>query len=616
MKISKAPQWARSLIWKMSLADRPAALDEAEEKIRTVCNLTDGAVRQIVFLSGAVGVDEGKLAWDGSWPYWARPTYRINHDWKYLGDFMLKMRDKWNAEMSFHVNITDVNVGMALTEETRTFFEKLRDNRCIYCRPKGRDAQPWFGLPYVPREIPLYEETPDSRKKRDASDMFAMVDYKQLWDSGLAKEIIDGLFSKLPFVPSLLYVDVFGPLGWCIHPGYPDGELGHSRQTQFEGMRQIQDYIRACGSDVAGESPDRLVDLQANYSWSHGGLAANDYSQIGSGYGMGSMEKTRGGKGMHVYGNQGGYHIQCGERVPELISQSPNLDSPLQSRKYDGIREWGLAEDLVRGFYLTVIQELYHIGRGDVRLPGTPNFSRLDEHCGRARINALTITDDKGVFQVVDATTAELTGSCRIEDDAWAVGAKTVVGLDQALFNAVHFKVTVPVAGRYKLFLRYASQGGARVSLSVNAGDRSELNLPNTESWHFYGDHLVELTLQAGANRVSLVHDLIFAKWDDGTEARWDMNGLRVWNGMTIFAKDGDRLWPDTWSGRQRLFAFSVEGGEREWKLPEGWETFTGIMFYPLTSTGRGEGVVVPVRNGNVTLRLEPSLPCVMEPAI
>ena len=59
MKTSKAPKWARgSLIWKMSLADRPAALDEAEEQLRTVRNLTDGAVRQIVFLSGAVGVDE------------------------------------------------------------------------------------------------------------------------------------------------------------------------------------------------------------------------------------------------------------------------------------------------------------------------------------------------------------------------------------------------------------------------------------------------------------------------------------------------------------------------------------------------------------------------------
>lgn len=607
-----APRWANgSLIWKMSLPDQRDALGEAEDKIRAVCNLTDSAVRQIVFLNGAVGVDEGYFAWDGSWPYWSRPSYRINHDWRYLGDFMVRMRKQWNTEVSFHVNLTDVNVGLALTEETRAFFKKLRDNKCIYTRPKGRNAQPWFGLPYVPQEIPLEEEAPDGRRKLDASDIFAMVDYKQLWDSGLAREIIDGLFSRLPYVPSLLYVDVFGPVGWCIHPGYPDGALGHNRQTQIEGMRLIRDYIRKCGSDVAGESPDRLVDLDADYSWSHGGLSTNDYSRIGSGFGMGAMGGTRGAKGMHVYGGQGGYHIQCGESVPKMLL-NPGFESKVQSRKYDGIREWGTSDDLVRGFYLTVIQELYHIGGGHVRLPGGPVFTRLDEACGRARINAVTVVDGKGTEWVADATGAQISGSCRIEDDTWAVGGKTVAGLDQALFNSVRFTVDVPFAGLYKLFVRYSSVGGGRVSLMVNEGDKSELNLPNTDAWHFYGDVPVEKCLEKGVNTVTVIHDRIFAQWSDGTEAVWDETGLKIWNDGMIFAENGDRIWPDSWSGEKRLFLYSEKGGRTRWTLPEGYLAGTCFTLHRLTAEGRRKEADVSRQDDDLELELKAETPYIL----
>src|SRR5690606_21599827 len=115
------------------------------------------------------------------------------------------------AYVSFHMNITDVNVGLNQYPETREFFARLRDERAIYARPQGVNAQPWAGLPYVPQSIP----------DGDESHMFALVDYTRLWDSGIAKEQIDGFFAQLSFLPPLLYVDVLGPRGWCIHPGYP-----------------------------------------------------------------------------------------------------------------------------------------------------------------------------------------------------------------------------------------------------------------------------------------------------------------------------------------------------------------------------------------------------------
>lgn len=617
-QVNRAPEWAKgTFIWRGNLADRANSLSMAEEKIREIYHLTDGAVRQIVFFNGAVGMDEGYFSWDGSWPYWGRPTYRINHDWQYLGDFMMKMKEMYNTFVSFHVNITDVNAGLALADETRKFFERLRDNKCIYARPHGKDAQPWFGLPCVPDEIPLYEETPQGRKKLDPSDIFAMVDYKQLWDTGIACEIIDGLFSKLPFVPPLIYVDVFGTRGWCIHPGYPDGELGHSHETQLEGMKNIRDYIRKRGSDVAGESPDRLTDLDADYSWSHGGLSANDYSKIGAGFGMGCMEKLRGAKGMHVYGNQGGYHLQCGDKVPERLVTNRMFESPTQSCKYDGIREWCSSEDLAGSFYLTVIQELYHIGCGNVRLPGGNGFSRLDEFCGRAKINAVTITDANGFNQCLGVNSAELTGSCVLEDDDWAVGGKTAANLDRALFNSVKFNVTVPCEGEYNIFLRYASVGGAELSLEINGTDNATaLKLPDTDGWQYYSDFLVRTKLNAGTNSVAVTHGKIFAKWSDGTESVWDRDGLKIWNDDVIFAVGEDRMWPDTWSGENRIMFYSSDGSERDWTLPENWAAVSEAQLIRLTVDGRDMTGAqrVALKNRKCKLRLEPNCAYVMVP--
>ena len=38
--------------------------------------------------------------------------------------------------------------------------------------------------------------------------VFALVNYKNFWDSGLAKKMIDEFYGHLPYAPPLLYVDV------------------------------------------------------------------------------------------------------------------------------------------------------------------------------------------------------------------------------------------------------------------------------------------------------------------------------------------------------------------------------------------------------------------------
>jgi len=631
--MNHAPKWiSKGLFsYKLNLIDRPDALDDAAAKIAAWANLTDHAVPQLVQLLGAVGADQGRFSWDGTWPYWSRPTFRVGHSWDRLARFMETMRREHNAWISFHLNISDVNHGLALYPETRAFFERLRDARCIYARPEGVMNAPWRGLPFVPAKLPADPALPGF----EASDIFAYVDYRRLWDSGLAAEIVDEFYAHLPYAPPLLYLDVLGTSGWCIHPGYPDGALGGSLETQIAGRTQIMEYIRAKGSEIQTESPDHLEELPTTFSWSHGGLAFNDYSSIGGGYGAGALA-CRGAKGMHVYGNQSGYHLLGGtdDPLPE------NVVGRSRSSADDGLREWGTVPDLIQNFYLTVIQELHHIGAGHTRLPGGARVERLDVAEGRVRVDALTVTEPgQDTGHLFPAHAGRVLGTAKIIDQSWATDGRHVGDIDLAIGNGVEWTVDAGTAGARQLYIRYSSPRGGRLLLRVNGADISEMDFPATNPWEvsdrlrasehgndlrrrggyhdpwcFHGDQLVSVELKAGQNTVALLHHRIYAEWDDGSQAEWSLaDGFRAWKGTVLFGHGFDRFWPDTWSGQRRIFAFSVAGCEREWMLPDGWKDASEITFYPLRVTGRGTAVTLPVQTGRVTLRLQPGMPYVVE---
>ncbi len=62
------------------------------------------------------------------------------------------------------------------------------------------------------------------------------------------------------------------------------------------------------------------------------------------------------------------------------------------------------------------------------------------------------------------------------------------------------------------------------------------------------------------------------------------------------FAKDYDRMWPDTWSGRKKIYFFSWDGTSRNWKLPADWSDVPLATLYPLTPDGRGKGVPIAIK--------------------
>jgi len=610
---NNAPDFARgTYIWRLVLADEPNALEGAARGIEVVANLLDRSARQIVFVSGAIGSDAGLVNWDGCWPYLGRASFRINHDWDYLSRFMLDMRALHRADISFHVNLTDVNVGLSQYPETRAFFEQMREARALYTRPgTGRCGMPFDGAAYVPQTIPVHEAKMPYCVPGEPTDIFALVDYLKFWQSGLASDSIDALYRHLPYAPPLIYWDVMNCAGINCCVGFPDGELGGSKATQLEGRARIIEEFRARGTEPGGEGP---VDF-ARYGWCHGGLASNDYSIINSGFGQG-VGGARGGKGAQVYGNQGGYHHQVNWSAPHqsdaatqsqtlveaqglaavvpVAAQSQSgrrLPTPLRADQSDGLWLHGEAHDIASNFYLSVIQELFHIGNGAVRLPGGASFEREDEREGRAEFDSLTIR--RGDWQTtLGPGDAQLTGTAQKRAEPRASDGTLICALDVALFNGATWEIEAAEADNHTLLFRYLSPQGGTLHLDVNGEFVGELALPATsggdnDDRDLFSDFATKVFLRQGANTLHLYRGAIYASWSDETKARWDRHGFRSWNGEVVFAHDFDRMWPDSWSqnGQLRLLFFSVSGTSRSWALPVHWPNGEAD-FYALSEQG------------------------------
>ena len=90
--------------------------------------------------------------------------------------------------------------------------------------------------------------------------------------------------------------------------------------------------------------------------------------------------------------------------------------------------------------------------------------------------------------------------------------------------------------------------------------------------------------------------------------------GFKVTNGDVTFADDYDRMWPDTWSGSKKIYFFSWDGTQRPWKIPPDWASINKATLYPLTPTGRGQGIPLLVNDRSVTPTLRPQIPYVLVP--
>lgn len=627
---AKPPAWAAkgAYVFRVSTPDTDEVLPRLEEGHAIVANLLDHSVPQITIVNGLIGHDHpGPWNWDGLWPYWNRTTFRAG-GFEKLAAFMKRAKEQSNVHTGFHLNITDVNIGLRDYPESRAFFQKLVETKSIYRRDWDTTANKRAGTPFVPNEIDRHSSAKPGQPL-DPVQIFALVNYKQFWDSGLAKEMINGFYAKLPFAPPMLYLDVLNAGGGNFATGFPDGPLGGSEQTQIEGMQAIADYLRSKGTDQGTEGNRHFLGTnaqgspRAGYVWLHGsGFSADDYSVITGG-------STTRFASHHVYGNPGAFNVSpvastavglqvvrthyaallagkpgtkpvAGQETLHIAfrTQKDAFDIPGTGDPFRG--DWA---DLVNNFYLTTIQELYHIGNRSVR-------QRFDS-ISHVHLGKYTVAGPGGVTEVSVPDFHPL---------EWARPAAQKIG-------------RVMIEGTMTTRVNVKQHGKHRLKVTCYLGGRSDnpqLGIYVNGRHHRNFDHLPipggqpyeldagEVELQAGENTIAFDSGVIRAKWSDGVEAEWTTpslrTGFKAWKGDVVFAEGYDRMWPDTWSGQKKIYFFSWDGTQRSWKLPAEWSSMTKAVLHTLTPKGRGPDVPMAIKDGAVAPSLLPQVPYILIP--
>jgi hypothetical protein len=274
------------------------------------------------------------------------------------------------------------------------------------------------------------------------------------------------------------------------------------------------------------------------------------------------------------------------------------FDIPGTSDPFRG--DWA---DLLGNFYLTAIQELYHIGKGNVR---ASTFRRV----GVLHLKEVQITGPDGPktsIPVADAMAATYDRS--YVDRARKDGR---VMLEQPL--AARFRA--PKDGVYRVtVLGFPNRDRGALNLYVDRKLQGTLLGVDFEKGEaVFGD----VRMAAGDREVAIDAGPLYARWSDGTVALWSTpylgTGLRIANGDVVFADDYDRMWPDTWSGKTKIHFYSWNGTGRAWKLPAEWAARSTVTLHPLTSKGRGEAVRLKVSGGSILPKLSPQVPYVLLP--
>jgi hypothetical protein len=622
------PFWAKkgAYVYRVSVPDEKNVVPQLEQGLKITSNLLDGSITSILILNGVIGHDHlGICNWDGTWPYWNRVTFRANNDWKTLSDFMVWSRDNANTLVSFHVNLTDVDIGLRDYPETQAFFKKLVDTKSIYRRDWDPKTNKRIDPPYVPQEIDKYISINERNKDPNPIDIFALVNYKNFWNSGLAKEMLDEFYAHLPYPPPLIYSDVFNLSGGNFETGFPDGPLGGSEATQLEGAIKIIEYIRSKGTDLATEGDRPYFGKRAGYVWLHGkGFSEPDYSIISGGSSKFSTYQ--------VVGNPGAFNVSPVASTPAgltvvkdhyaaLLAGQPGtkkvpgletLHLSFREKANDGFDimtgggdpyrgDWA---DLINNFYLGTIQELFHIGNGSVR-------TKLEDNATVVHLSKYSLSGTAGdpiTVSVADFVTG------------WtAEGARKLQ--EVMLTESMVTKVTVPKAGNYAMRITYNAHGHnnqANFNVYVNGELVKEfIALPrNSDDLKWLEASIEAVPLQEGENTITFDCGAIRAEWSDGTVSEWKMPALRkgftVKKGDVVMAEDFNRMWPDTWSGQKKIYFFSWDGSKRSWMLPAEWRDRKTVSLYPLTPEGRGKAVSLPLADGRISPELLPQVPYVL----
>lgn len=87
-----------------------------------------------------------------------------------------------------------------------------------------------------------------------------------------------------------------------------------------------------------------------------------------------------------------------------------------------------------------------------------------------------------------------------------------------------------------------------------------------------------------------------------------------TFDGATVYTQ-GQYLLPWEDAQGERLYHYNPDGGATTWTLTDAYSGQETLTLYPLTDTGRGDAVTVPVVDGQVTIEAEAGMPYVLFPS-
>jgi len=68
----------------------------------------------------------------------------------------------------------------------------------------------------------------------------------------------------------------------------------------------------------------------------------------------------------------------------------------------------------------------------------------------------------------------------------------------------------------------------------------------------------------------------------------------------------GDVFMPALWTKTGEWFVYSKAGGTRTWPVPDAWKSRAEVLAYALSDDGRSPATVMPIRDGKLTVQLDP----------
>ena len=81
---------------------------------------------------------------------------------------------------------------------------------------------------------------------------------------------------------------------------------------------------------------------------------------------------------------------------------------------------------------------------------------------------------------------------------------------------------------------------------------------------------------------------------------------LTIRDNGRVLVDGGDVFMPALWTKKGEWFIYSKAGGTRAWPAPEAWAGKAEVLAHALTDDGRAPATVMPLRDGQLTIQLEP----------